>query len=250
MLDGLVIILSQQMNQVVIGAKLSATDLAIYSTAAMLVGAGLSFLSRVVGDLSLPWISSVKSEREIYQRRHKILGTVITSCAVAVFAPLAVVGTDLTVLIFGQNYIGPKSMMVWLALASALGFLRIWPIVTSLSLGDARNLMFSGIVQSFGIIFVVILIELGAGLPGAALAAAIAEFLATAVAFIRLQRVHGGYLASGFMHLIVIIIAFLIAISVGLEFDSLSNRILFSVLLFAVPIFFGVGTIVWEKNRI
>ena len=246
MLNGLVLILSSQGDRLLVGARLSVTDLAIYSAAAMLVTAGLMFLAKVAGELSLPWLSAVKHDNERYLRRHSVVGAAIAAASVAVFAPLAVTGMDITKLIFGARYGGPDALMAWLALAMGLRFFRVWPIVTSMSFGDTRNLMVSNLVRCLGVFGAYFAIVAGIGLAGVAAAAAIAEGLATLVAFFRLRPVARGMLAPSGFCLVFVAVGFATSMAVALMVEAQAARIAYAVS--TVPV--SLGVMLWFEPRL
>lgn len=229
MINGIIMILSDQGNRILVGARLSVGNLALFSAAAMPLEAGLTFLSQVAGDLSVPWLSSVKSDPERFRYRHHLTGMAIACASVVFFAPFALLGMDLTVLIFGERYAGPEAMMAWLALGFGLRFLRVWPIVTSICFGDTQNLMLSNLARASGIGFAVVLIEAGWGLTGAAAALALSEGMATCVAFYRLRRFSDKALAPGWPLLFGTLAGFAIAITASVILDGLLLRILFSM---------------------
>lgn len=231
MINGIVMILSAQGTQVVIGGQLSVTDLAVYSASAMLAGAGLAFLARVAGDLGLPWIAATKGDADLYRRRHGLLGAAIAMSTVIIFAPLVLVGMDITVLLFGPDYRGPLSMMAWLALGTGLRYLRVWPIVTAMSLGDTRNLMLSNMARATGVGFVVILIWLGYGVSGAAAGAALAEGLATLISFWRLHKLPSDDLVPGRKYLSFVLVGFAIVMGVGVMTEMLALRIFLALMI-------------------
>jgi len=246
MLNGLVLILSSQGDRLLVGARLSVADLAIYSAAAMLLTAGLMFLAKVAGELSLPWLSAVKHDKDRYLRRHSVVGAAVATASVAVFGPLAVIGMDITRLIFGARYGGPDALVAWLALAMGLRFFRVWPIVTAMSFGDTRNLMVSNLVRGLGVFGAYFLIISGAGLVGVAAAAAIAEGLATFVAFFRLRRVARGMLAPSGFWLVFVAVSFAASMAVALMVDAQAARIAYTVSV--VPV--SLGVMLWFEPRL
>jgi len=231
MINGLIMILSDQATRILVGARLSVSQLAIFSAAIMPLEAGLAFLAQVFGDLSVPWLASARSEPDLFRQRHSLLGTAICVTTVAVFAPFALIGVEVTRLIFGPDYIGATEIFAWLALAFGLRFLRVWPIATAISLGDTRNLMISNLARSSGIVVAVVLIEAGLGLTGAAMATAVAEGLATVVAFIRLRKTGGDMLAPGRRYLSFALAGFALATCIAVLIDTPLYRIGFALAL-------------------
>jgi len=228
MINGIIMIFSDQGNRLLVGARLSVSNLAIFSAAAMPLEAGLGFLSQVAGDLSVPWLSAAKSDPKKYKRRHGLVGLAISVATLVVFAPLAMIGMEITTLIFGAQYAGSSIMMAWLALAFGLRFLRVWPIATAISLGDTRNLMLSNLARASGIFFAIALIEVGMGLNGAAIAMAMAEGLATLVAFSRIQKMSKEVLTPGWPYLTLVAMGFVITIAAAVLIDQLIFKIAFA----------------------
>lgn len=240
MINGIVMIMSTQGTQVAIGGQLSVTDLAVYSASAMLVGAGLAFLARVAGDLGLPWIAATKGDAELYKRRHGLLGAAIAMSTVIIFSPLVLVGMDITVLLFGSDYRGSLSMMAWLALGTGLRYLRVWPIVTAMSLGDTRNLMLSNMARAIGVVFVIILIGFGYGISGAAAGAALAEGLATLISFWRLRKLPSDNLVPGRKYLGFVLVGFAIVIAAGVMIETQALRICLALMILPITVWLAI----------
>jgi O-antigen/teichoic acid export membrane protein len=236
MVNGIVMLLAGQGTQIAIGGLLSVADLALFSASSMLVSAGLMFLARVTGDLSLPWISAVKNDQDLYRRRHRLLGTFVAAMTLAVFAPLALVGTEITTFLFGQDYRAPVLMMSWLVLGTALRYFRTWPIITAMSFGDTRNLMLGNVMRAFALVFVVILIHLGYGVVGAAAGLAIAEGLATFVSFWRLRLLPSGFLTPSGRLFAAVSVGMSFALMGGLVVDSPAIKVLLSCVAIAAAI--------------
>ena len=231
MINGLVMILSDQATRILVGARLSVSQLAIFSAAIMPLEAGLAFLAQVFGDLSVPWLAQARETPDTFRQRHALLGTAICVTTVALFAPFALIGVEVTRLIFGSDYIGATDIFAWLALAFGLRFLRVWPIATAISLGDTRNLMISNLARSVGIVLAVILLEMGLGVTGAAMATAGGEGLATVVAFARLRKTGGDMLAPGLRYLSFALAGFALAVAIATLVDSTLYRIGFALAL-------------------
>lgn len=230
MLNGIVLVLSSQADRLIVGTMLSLTDLAIYGAASMLVTAFLTLLAKVAGDLSLPWISETRDVPEEYRNRHAIIGAAVSFGCVFVFAPIALLGGDIVVLFFGYDFQGPDMMMAWLAVAMGLRFLRVWPIVIAMSFGDTITLMRSNVIRGLGLIALIVALQMGAGISGAAAAMALGEGLATLFAFIRIRRTGSEFMIPFARYASYSCIGLCAAFVSNIVLNSLELRIVMSVL--------------------
>lgn len=230
MLNGIVLVLSSQADRLIVGTMLSLTDLAIYGAASMLVTAFLTLLAKVAGDLSLPWISETRDVPEEYRNRHAIIGAAVSFGCVFVFAPIALLGGDIVVLFFGDDFKGPDMVMAWLAVAMGLRFLRVWPIVIAMSFGDTITLMRSNVIRGLGLIALIVALQMGTGLSGAAAAMALGEGLATLFAFIRIRRTGSEFMISFARYALYSSIGLCAAFVCSIVLNSLELRIGMSVL--------------------
>lgn len=188
MLNGIILILAAQGDRALIGAELGMTDLAIYTVAAMLIGALQLPLLRVIGGLTMPWLASVQGEPSLTER-YQFTSDGMAMTALFVFLPLALIGNELIGLVFGASYVGPAAVVAWLAFGAALRLLQGAPTTASLAAGDSRNLMLSNMARTTGILAAVLVLKLGGGLVAVAAAMCLGEFLGWVAALLRLKRV-------------------------------------------------------------
>jgi O-antigen/teichoic acid export membrane protein len=240
MVNGIVMLLAGQGTQIAIGGLLSVTDLALFSASAMLASAGLMFLARVTGDLSLPWLSTAKNDQALYRRRHRLIGTFIAAMTLAVFAPLSLIGTEITTLLFGQDYRAPVLMMSWLALGTGLRYLRTWPIITAMSFGDTKNLMLGNVMRAFALVFVLIFLHLGYGVVGAAAGLAIAEGLATLVSFWRLRLLPSAFMTPWRSLFSAVSIGMAVSFAGGMMIESLAIKVGLACVAIVLPVLASV----------
>lgn len=190
LLNGLVIVASAQGDRLLVGAQIGVRELALYAAAAMLINAPGLLLTRIAGALALPWLARSQGDAAAFGRRADMFGAAMALAAVAVFAPLVILGSFCVTLLFGDPYAAPPLLAGWLAVGFALRFLRGWPVSISLARGDSKNVLIANVVRLSGLAAALIVLAAGGDLVQVAAAMALGEVIALGAAILRMRRVY------------------------------------------------------------
>lgn len=188
LLNGLVIVASAQGDRLLVGAEIGVRELALYAAAAMLFEAARTMISKVFGNLALPWLAAAQAEHSLLARRYLLFAAAMAGAAILCFLPLILVGAQMVAVIFGAAYLAPQSLIAALAFASAIRFLRGGVTVTALALGDSKSVLIVNVVRLVGLAAAALWLAEGGGVVGVAVAMAVGEALAFAAALHRLGR--------------------------------------------------------------
>lgn len=178
-LNGLILVVATQGDRILVGGRLSVTDLAIYGSAALISTAMAELLDRVFGQLGLPWVSKVATDPRQHVFRARQFGAIIIGIVVAVLMPFGLLGDELIALLFGEPYRCEPLLAAFLAVGIGFRFARVWTNVIVLSLGDTKILLLGNIFRSAGFALAFAALELGMGMVGVAAAMAIGEIIST-----------------------------------------------------------------------
>ena len=242
MLNGVVVMLAMQGDRALVGARLSMTDLAIYTVASMLVGALQLPMQKITTSLTLPWMAAAQ-ETPFFAKRYGMTADFLTILALLILVPVTLLGAELVTLVFGSEYASPPLLVGLLAFGAALRLVRSGPVVASLAVGDTKNLMLTSIARSVGILAAALALFAGGGLVGVAAGMCLGEFAACAVAMIRLRRVTKVTSGSSLRQFGIVLAAALasLALDASLPGDALSTR----ALLALAVVFASVPVVLW-----
>ncbi|MEO0392647.1 MAG: oligosaccharide flippase family protein [Pseudomonadota bacterium] len=189
LLNGMVIAIGNQGDRLLVGAQLGMGDLALYAATAMLINVPGLLLLRVMGGASLPWLAACQEDRALFVQRFRTLGAALAVITIVTFVPMILIGTEVVVLVFGDNFRAPVLLMGWLALGYGFKLLKAWPVATSLALGDTRNVLIGNVVRPLGLIAAALVLHQGGDMIEAAAALVIGEVIALVVSIWRLAMV-------------------------------------------------------------
>lgn len=186
--NGLVLMMVSMADRMLVGAAMGMRELAIYTIAVLLVTVAGSSLSRIVGNVSLPWLSVKQEEPVAFQNRYTQLGHTIGLIAVLFFVPITLLGSDVIGLVFGTEYLGASILVAILSTGMAVKFMRNLFVSGFLAGGRTKDLMLSETARVVGIILAAIVLYMGGNLVQVGLSTAFGEFVAYAFCFARMRK--------------------------------------------------------------
>jgi len=151
LLNGGVIFLAMLGDRILIGALKGMSDLAGYLAVAALAGGTSSFLGRLFGNLSLPFLSEAKDNPALYAKRCRTTGAAALLLLSGTLVPLAILGAPLVVLLFGAEYVTAPLLVAFLAIQGAVAVQRAWCGSIMLSLGSTRDWLVNNLLRIAGL---------------------------------------------------------------------------------------------------
>ncbi len=188
--NGLLIFLSRQADQMVVGSAYSMSDLAAYSVAASLSLIPGMMLIKVFTSLSLPVLSSLQDEPNVFLNRYRLIAQSLGLFAVVFSVVMILNGENIVRIIYGERYSGVGMLLGCLAAGQGFRIMRAAPTIAALARGDSKNLMFSNLFRATGLAFAIHFAAAGYDLMWIAVAALLAEVIAFAAAAIRLSALY------------------------------------------------------------
>jgi len=186
-LNGLVMFLSKQGDQILVGAFLSMPDLAVYSICFSLAGIPWFVSSQVAFSVMLPTLARSQDNPESYRHQYRECLAHISIASLLLMVPLVLAGEQTITLLYGQKYAGSGMVMAALAAASAFRFQRISPAIAAIAKADTINQLYSNLFRASSVPLSAIAILLGGGLVPVACCALLAEIAAGMVSVLRLK---------------------------------------------------------------
>ncbi len=208
LLTGLVMLGSQQADQMIVGAVFSLEVLANNSLAFSLVSAPWYILGQVGASLILPILSREQDNPERLRRLYRnCVQTVVVGGAVCTL-PLIVSGEQVVMLLFGTKYRGTGAFVAILGAAFTVRFLRFVPAVAALAKADTMNQLYSNLSRLISLPLALLLVVVGGSPLQIAACAVVGEVFATVVSVVRLWRRQGvplkeSYGASAYVAILV-----------------------------------------------
>jgi O-antigen/teichoic acid export membrane protein len=196
LLNGLVMFLTQQGDQFLVGSLLSLEQLALYSVAFSLVSVPWFMGSHVASALLLPVLSRAQDDTAVFRRKYSVCLAHVGLAASVMLSPLIVCGGFLIEFFYGPKYAGGGMLTALLGLTCGVRFLRLMPAITALSRADSKNQLVSNLWRGIGFPLALIAAILQSDVLVFAICALIAEIMAAAYSFRRLSSLSGIRLAD------------------------------------------------------
>lgn len=167
-----------QGDKLLIGVYYSASALALYAATFSLFNVPVIFVQRYLSQYFTPRIAALRHSAEgLNGRPDKLL----LSFAVILFSSSLIgfisLGSTVTGLVFGDDYLISQQLLVFLALVNSLWMLRAAPVIISTALGDPILSVRAGYLRALGFALAVSIAIQGLGVKWIALAGCAGEIL-------------------------------------------------------------------------
>lgn len=191
LLNGLLMFVSQQGDQMMVGTFLSLSDLALYSIAFSVVSIPWFVFARVTSQLILPILSRCQDDDGEFNRQYQFCQDASTIASVLVLAPLIAAGGPLVELLYGAKYHDVGPILAILGVTCGLRFLRLAPTMAATARADTVNQLYSNLWRGMSLPLAFAAAALGGGLLTIAACSVVAEVAAGALSILRLSRKNG-----------------------------------------------------------
>jgi hypothetical protein len=133
LLNGFVMFAAQQGDQMIVGAKFSMEELALYSVAFTLTSLPWMIFAQVGGSLMLPLLSGQQEDRNQFDLHYHRCLELSVIASLLILGPLVVAGDPLVRLLYGPKYSEAGSLMVVFGAVVALRFFRWAPALAAMA---------------------------------------------------------------------------------------------------------------------
>jgi O-antigen/teichoic acid export membrane protein len=191
LLNGLLMFISQQADQVLVGAFLPLSDLAAYALALSLVSIPWMVFGQVGASIMLPILSRAQDDTERFRQQYRVCVEYAAVGAVLLTLPLIVAGEQSVTLLYGSKYAGTGVLMAILGATSAIRFLRFVPAVAAMARADTQNQLYSNLWRGLSLPLATAVALSGGGMALIAICALAAELAAATVSVMRLRQRQG-----------------------------------------------------------
>lgn len=190
MLNGMLLFLTGQGDRLFIGNQLGATELGHYSAAILLIFYPATMLSRMLQSVNLPIIAAA---RDAPDARRAVIGRVAGQSvllAMAMALGFALLAPVVVPLLYGKRFALPALLLGLIGALQAARFVRLWPVTVALATGHSRAVLWNSVARLVAFPLAVALGAVLGGLAGVVVAFILAEFVASGVSMLVLHR-HG-----------------------------------------------------------
>jgi O-antigen/teichoic acid export membrane protein len=177
-------------DRALIGARFGPEILAVYASAAIVTGAPSLLVPRVLGPIILPILAPLRG-KALFRTRYEQLGAVMALAVGALQVPIALIGSLVIPLVFGDSFHPDPLVVAALAAAGGVSLMRVWTNSAALAVGHSKAVLHTNCVRLSGLLFAVIGVLTGGGLVVVAMALFAGEVTALAFALLRTHRING-----------------------------------------------------------
>ena len=190
-INGLLLFVGSQGDRVLIGHQLGVTELGHYTAILLLVSSPAAMVSRVLGATNLPVISAARGDMaNLKQAADRLAGRAVL-LALGIAAGFALVAPVAVVLLYGQAFDLPATVLALIGMLQAARFIRLWPTNVALGVGVSRIVMINNIARLVALPGAIVGYMILGGLPGVLVGFIFGEFTALIVALALLNRAVG-----------------------------------------------------------
>lgn len=212
--NGLVMFVSQQGDQMLIGATFSMSDLGCYSIAFTLTSVPFFIFNQVGSSLMLPILAQHQDSRIQLENNYYRSLQLSALATLVVLGPIVVAGDTIVRLIYGAKYSGVGTLMTVFGIMVTIRFFRWAPAVLSMARADTINQLLANIARAVSLPIAFVLIAIGVkDMAGVAACGLIGEVVATVTALMRVKKQHEIGLAIHLKPIIFIVIWVVVGVS-------------------------------------
>ena len=232
-LNGLLMFMAQQADQLVIASILGLTDLGVYSLALSIVSIPWFVFSQVGSSIALPYLSQRVGDLTQFRNGYSVVSSAVLFLGSSCIVPLILFSSEFVTTVYGQKYIDAVPICSLLGLSVFLRVLRFGPALAGIAKGRTSDQLYSNTVRLVSLPLSILLLLRGFSLYGVAVASVLAELLAVGFAFGRLHYHNDVHFRCTLPS--VVFGASLAALSVTLALLSKSIAPRIFVLLLSIP---------------
>jgi len=145
--NGLLLFVAQQGDQMLVGGGYSLEVLALYSAGATLIAAPFSIMAHAASSVILPVLSRFQRNSSQFNREYHTCVQLSSVAGAATMVPIILVGNQILSTFYGPKYAGGGTILAWLAAGCAFRFLRIAPATAAMARADTQNPMISNLFR-------------------------------------------------------------------------------------------------------
>jgi O-antigen/teichoic acid export membrane protein len=191
LINGLLMFGVFQGDRLIVGTAYSMAELGVYSVAFALVMMIAMTVSKLASALLLPLFSRVQEDQATLRRYFLLSVQVLALLGAVIALPLVIIGGDIIVLIYGEQYTSATEFIAWMGVLIAVRIFRLGPTIAALAKGDSKNSMIANMFRTIGVLGAVVVAWLGLPLSSIIICGIVGEILALMAAVWRLWHLYG-----------------------------------------------------------
>ncbi len=211
LINGLLMFGVFQGDRLIVGTAYSMAELGVFSVAFALVMMIAMTLAKLASALLLPLFSRVQAEQETLRRYFRLSVQILALIGGLVALPLILIGGDLIVIIYGEQYTSATEFIAWMGVLLAIRTFRLGPTLAAMAKGDTKNSMIANMFRTIGVLLAVVAAWLALPIASIIICGIVGEILALMAAVWRLLRLHGMPVSDSIIAPILVSSIFLIA---------------------------------------
>ena len=192
LLNGLIMFLCQEADQILVAKSLSLSAFAGYALALTLVSIPWFIFAQTGSSLMLPILSRSQDEWNRYRAAYRECVTYAAMASVFLLLPLIVAGEQITTILYGAKYAGIGTVVAILGAASAVRFVRFTPAIAAMARADTVNQLYANLWRAVSLPLAIgVVVTVGGDVVLVAGCALIAEMAAALFSIYRLRQRQG-----------------------------------------------------------
>jgi len=156
LLNGLLMFGVFQGDRLIVGTAYSMAELGVFSVAFALVMMIVLTIAKLAAALLLPLFSRVQADQETLRRYLRLSVQILALIGGVVALPLILIGGDLIVMIYGEQYTSAAEFLAWMGVQLAARTFRLVPAIAAMAKGDTKNSMFANLFRTIGVLLAVV----------------------------------------------------------------------------------------------
>ena len=192
LLNGLVMFLCQEADQILVVKRLSFSALAEYNLALTLVSIPWFIFAQTGSSLMLPILSRSQDDCERFRAAYRECVTYAAMASVFLLLPMIVAGEQIAAILYGNKYAGVGPVIALLGAASAVRFVRFTPAIAAMARADTLNQLYANLWRAVSLPLAIgVIVTVGCNVVLVAGCALAAEVAASLFSIYRLRQRQG-----------------------------------------------------------
>lgn len=191
MINGLLLFMGSQGDRVMIANQVGLRELALYSSALLLIYYPTGALQKFVSAMHLPVIAGSRDDPAPYDRACNSFAAQILLLTLAMSAGFALVAPFMVPILYGRQFALPVFLIAAIGVLQASRFIRIWPVTIAMAQGQSHIVLLNNAARLIAFPAAIVTLHYLDDLNGVIFAFTLAEALALLVGVWLVGRLHG-----------------------------------------------------------
>lgn len=242
LLNGILLFFIFEGDKLIIGSEYSMFELGVFTIAFNLAITVSTVVGKMITALTLPILSKVKNNEQVFQKYYKVSVKFTSAFAVIISLPFILIGENLIHFIYGEKYLMAGEFISWMGVGVLIRTYRLVPTIAAIAKKDTKNSLISNLFRLVGLVGAVMSAWYNLPIVYIVMSGVVGEFFALLASVYRLKVLHNINIFTSLRIPVLVSLLFSAVVVVRdiLDYGDIVNYLLFfvsiiSIILFILP---------------